>query len=38
MLAGNGYFLEEAGLCGNSLVTNDDQMRARRMVDAAMGS
>ena len=33
MLAGNGYFLEEAGLCGHGV---GDEDKARRAIDAEM--
>lgn len=37
MLAGNGYFLEEEGLCGHSPCREDEQNEARRIIDEAMG-
>lgn len=36
MLAGNGYFLEEAMLCGHSPCSAEEQAEARRRIDEAM--
>jgi hypothetical protein len=36
LLAGNGYFLEEAGLCGRPSASQEEQDRARAEIDEAM--
>jgi hypothetical protein len=36
MLAGNGYFLEEAMLCGNSPCSEKEQAEARHRIDDEM--
>lgn len=36
LLDGNGYFMEEEGLCGYSFNNESDKMDARRKIDAAM--
>ena len=36
MLAGNGYFMEEEMLCGHSPCDEEEQDRARRLIDEAM--
>lgn len=36
LLNGNGYFLEEEGVCGHSPCSEDQQDAARRLIDAEM--
>ena len=36
LLDGNGYFLEEAGLCGHAPCSPQEQSDARRAIDEAM--
>lgn len=36
LLNGNGYLLEEEGMCGHSPCSEDEQDAARRLIDAEM--
>ena len=36
MLSGNGYFLEEQGLCGHDPCSESEQDNARREIDEMM--
>ena len=36
LLAGNGYFMEEQGLCGYPPCDEDEQDGARERIDAAI--
>ena len=36
ILNGNGYFMEEWGLCGHAPCDEDEQNAARRAIDGAM--
>ena len=36
LLAGNGYFMEEEGLCGHGPCNSEEQDEARYQIDQAM--